>query len=317
MKKMNHGRIRFVGLAALAALVIAAVAASSASALPEFGQCVKIASHEGKYTNSVCTAKAKKVNEKFTGEFEWRKATEIEAAKKQFSGTGGRVVLTGIYRLCEPSENVRAQNCRAGEEEASFGPLHLECTSEENQGELSGTKAVKNVHVTFKGCEANGFGGKCQNTATEGEIKLNTLKGKLGFINKSTTPRQVGLAVESAAKKGKIATYHCNASEFSFAIGEGNETEGCVYPQKLCGGDGLISAITPVNTATSVLTQVFTANEETAEQIPTKFAGTSPLKELEGYIFNSGSGFTGMWSKVAESLTNSDKLPEAIEIKAN
>lgn len=317
---MSQVRTRFWVLAAIAtfaALAMVAFAASSASALPEFGQCVVQPKHEGKYTNSVCTAKAKKVAEKFTGEFEWRKAKELEAAKKQFSGTGGQVVLTGIYRECVPGENVRAQNCRAGEEEASFGPAQLVCTSEENHGELSGNNAVKNVTVTFKGCEAEGFGGKCQNTASEGEIKLNPLKGKLGFINKASVPRQVGLVVESAKAKGKIATYRCNSSGLSFAIGEGNETEGCVYPLTKCGGDGVISAITPVNTASATLTQVFTANEETAEQIPTKFVGTAPLKELETYLFRESSSFTGMWSKVAESLTNSDNFPEAIEIKAN
>jgi hypothetical protein len=309
-------QVRTLGLCAVAAVTLAALAASSASALPEFGQCFKHPTHEGKYTNAVCTAKAKKVSEKFTGEFEWRKGTELEAAKRKFSGTGGPVALIGIYGICEPSENVRAQKCHEGEEEADFGPLHLECTSEENQGEISGTNAVKNVKVAFKGCLANGFGGKCQNTATEGEIKLNTLKGKLGFINKATVPRQAGLVVESAVSKGKIAVYKCNASELSFAIGVGNETEGCVYPLPKCGGDGVISAITPVNTTTSAFTQTFTANEATAEQIPTKFEGTQPLKELESYVF-AGATFTSRWSKVAESLTNTDNTPEAIEIKAN
>jgi hypothetical protein len=316
MKKMNHGWIRVVGLAVLAALAIAAVAASSASALPEFGQCFVQPKHEGKYTNSVCTAKAKKVNEKFTGEFEWRKATELEAAKKKLTGTGGAVHLPGLYRACE-SFTVRAQKCHEGETEETIGPLIAQCTSEENQAEISGTNALKNVKVIFRGCEANGFGGKCQSAgATEGEIKLNTLKGKLGFINKKTTPRQVGLVLEAATKKGKIAIYKCNASELSFAIGEGNETEGCVYPLTKCGGDGVISAITPINVATSEFTQVFTANAETAEELPSKFEGTSPLKQLEGYFFNT-SGATTMWSRVAESLTNSDKAPEAIELKAN
>jgi hypothetical protein len=311
---MNHVRLRTVALGVLMALAALALTASSASALPEFGQCFVQAKHEGRYTDNVCTKKAKKVSEKFTGEFEWRKATEIEAAKKKFSGTGGAVHLYTLYRVCE-SFSVRKQACNPGEEE-SIIPLNVECTSETNQGEISGTNAVKNVQVAFKGCLDSQTGSPCQSGPTPEEIKLNALKGKLGFIDKKPMPRQAGLVIEAAKAKAKIATYECEGTGLSFNLGVGNEAEGCVYPQKLCGGDGVISAITPVNTATASFTQVFTASEETAENIPTKFEG-KPLKLLEGYLFKPATTTTSMWSKVGESLTNSFKTPEAIELKAN
>jgi len=312
---MDHVRMRVLLLGVIVAVTALALTASSALAVPEFGQCFKHPTHEGKYTNSVCTSKAKKVNEKFTGEFEWRKATEIEAAKRKYKGSGGPVVLTAVYKLCEPGF-VRVQTCHTGETENALEPIGFTCESEVDEG-LIGLKTVTNVKVTFKGCEnTKGFGGLCQNTATAGEIQLNALKGTLGFINKKVTPREAGLQLESSVKKGKIASFTCPGPELSFVIGMGNETEGCVYPQKLCGGDGVIAAITPVDTATTTFTQILAANEATVENSPTKFEGTKPLKELESYFAEPTGPASSKWSKMAESLTSSDTTPEALEIKS-
>ena len=107
---MNHVRIRPIALAAATALAALALTASSASALPEFGQCFKHPTHEGKYTNSVCTAKAKKVSEKFTGEFEFRKTTEIDAAKRKTRRHGWQSDPR------RPIPAVRAKPVRAGTE---------------------------------------------------------------------------------------------------------------------------------------------------------------------------------------------------------
>jgi hypothetical protein len=314
-------QVRMLGLCLVAAFALAALAASSASALPEFGQCFVQPNHEGRYKNNVCTEKAKKnkVTGKFEGEFEWRKATEIEAAKKKFSGTGGEVTFFAQLKFCE-TFTVRKQNCNAGEEEGEHGG-HVTCASEVNSGEISGKNKVANVSVTFKGCT---FGfievpRPCSNTGTEGEIKLGALKGKLGFINKKSIPRQAGLSLESAKAKAKLATVNCGVegAPWNVVLGEGNEAEGCAYPLTKCGSDGLISAITPVNTSASTFTQVFTANEETGEQIPSKFEGSSPIKELESYAFVAETPGTTKWSKIAESETNSVNVPEALEIKAN
>lgn len=313
---MRHVTTRIVGFVAVAALLALALGASTASALPEFGQCVVQPKHEGRYTNNVCTAKAKKVSEKFTGEFEWRKATEIEVAKRKISGTGGVTHLYGQYRACEPSFGVRAQKCHEGETEGSF-PFAVHCASEENQGTITGKNLVGSVSVTLTGCKDDATGSSCQSGATEEQIKFNTLKGKIGFISKKTIPREVGLLLEPTSKKVKLATYSCSGPELSFSIGMGNEVEGCVYPLKACGGNGVISAVTPVNTATATFTQVYSASEETAENVPTKFEGSQPLKLLEGYLFRPEAPTTSMWSKVGMSLTNTDSTPEAIEIKAN
>jgi hypothetical protein len=311
---VNYVRIRIAALGASAALAALALLASSAAALPEFGQCFKHPTHEGKYTNAVCTGKAKKVNEKFTGEFEWRKATEMEAAKKKLSGTGGKVILTAHYRFCEPSESVRAQKCREGENE-SITPGRILCESEVNQATISGNNALSSIAVTFKGCEVEFFAPpeECAK-----EIVLNKLKAKLGFINKTTSPRQAGLQIEPATKAGKFLTVTCN-NGIAFTVGVGNEAEGCVYPLKACGGDGVIAALAPVNTMTVGFTQTMSVGEaEPAQNVPTKFEGaTKPLKELESYAFVPGTTATSMWSRAGLSLTNSDEAPEALEIKAN
>lgn len=317
---MKHVRMQFGVTIALAAVLVLALAVSNAAALPEFGQCFVQPKHEGKYTNSVCTAKAKTIEVEGkkvpTGEFEWRKATEMEAAKRKVTGSGGELQLTAYYRACEPSFAVRAQKCHEGETEGTI-PFPVHCTSETNAGEISSNNALKNIKVTLTGCTDASFNTNCHSGATAEVITLNTLKGKLGFINKSSVPRQVGVVLEPATAKGKFTTYTCDGPELSFTIGMGNETEGCAYPLTKCGGDGVIAALTPVNTATSAFTQVLTENEELAEDIPSKFIGTAPLKEFEGYTFRKETTVTSMWSKVGAALTNSDNTPEAIEIKAN
>jgi hypothetical protein len=309
---MRH--LRMVGLALVAVLATTALVATSASALPEFGQCYVQAKHEGKYANAGCTVKAKKVSEKFTGEFEWRKETAVTESKA-FHGEGGAGILIGEYKICEPIEK-RAQKCAEGEEEKVLleKPLSVECTKENNFGELSGTKEVKSVSVRFKGCKLLGAV-PCSNTPAEGEIAVNPLKGKLGYIHKAT--KEVGIQLEPATKKGAFATFSCNLGEtpLTTVVGVGNEKEGCAYPLPACGGDTIISPVTPINTMGTKLTQVYTVNEK-FENVPNKFEG-KPLDVLESYIFNATEPQrTTKWSKAGESITNVNTSESEQEIKA-
>jgi len=73
-------QVKIMGLALVAAFAVAAVAASSAFALPEWGQCYEKTG--GKYSDSNCQVKAKVVNKVSNGTHEWRKGTEVEAAKR-------------------------------------------------------------------------------------------------------------------------------------------------------------------------------------------------------------------------------------------
>jgi hypothetical protein len=298
--------LRMLGLCLIACCAVVAVGATSAAALPEWGQCV--AKEGGKYSESNCVAKASKGS----GKFEFKKATTI--AKKKFVGEGGAGVLAGKYGICEPSEE-RKPACSAEEHEIFFTgetPTKVECENEVNHGEISGTKEVKNVSVTFHGCKALGTV-PCSNSNAEGEIKVNTLKGTLGYINKST--KEVGVLLEPATKKGEFAKFTCLSGALSTVVGMGNSKEGCAYPLNACGGDGIISPITPINQMTSKFTQVFTINEN-QENVPNKFEG-KPLKVLESYLFNAEEpAKSSKWSKSGETITNVNTGEEEAEIRA-
>jgi hypothetical protein len=308
---MRH--LRMIGLCLVAVFAIASVAATSASALPEWGQCYVQAKHEGKYTDKNCTVKAKKVSEKFTGEFEWRKSTEVKS--KGFNGEGGTGILTTTFIICEPNPKRVPGTCASkGETEEKLGPISVECGTEVAFGEASGTKEVRNVAVTFNGCKLFGTS-TCSNTPTEGEIRVNALKGTLGYISKSK--KEVGVLLEPVIKKGEFAKFTCASVNLSTTVGVGNATEGCAYPLPACGGDGIISPITPVNQMTAALTQVYAINGS-EENIPTKFEG-KPIKLLEAFTANpSEPEVSSKWSKAGETITNVNhqRSGEEVEIKA-
>jgi hypothetical protein len=298
---MRH--LRMVGLCMVAVFAIAAVAATSASALPEFGECYVQAKHEGKYANAGCTVKAKKVSEKFTGEYEWRKVTEI--ADKEIAGESGPGVLKANLLICPG--NIRAEKCA----EPAEVHVYVECSHQWNYGQITGAKTVGKVTVLFEGCTLLGSA-PCTNTGVEGRIAVNPLKGTLGWINKSATPRQVGLVLEPMVK-GEFAHFICSGAGETH-VGVAKESESPAYPPK-GGGDGIISPVTPVNTMSKGFTQTY-AVSATEENIPSKFEGTAPLKVLETWLGKPEEPeFGSKWSKAGEELTNVeyDCIPEAIK----
>ena len=305
--KRSSGQVRHVrmlGLCLIAVLALAVVAASSASAAgPEWGQCY--AKAKGKYADSNCQTKAAKG----AGEFEWRKGTAV--AKKHFEGGGGLGVLTGEYKICT-SEKVRKQNCNEGEEENTFfgGPLNVECETERNAGEASGKDGISNVSVVFRGCKVLGSA-PCSNTEKEGEIRVNELKGELGYINKST--KEVGVLLQPVKKNGSFAQFGCLEGELTTVVGVGSKKEGYAYPPK-GGNDGIVSPIEPVDQMTGAFTQTYTVNSS-EENVPQLEKGKTYL--LESYIFNAESPeYTTKWSKAGETITNTNTPEEEGEIKA-
>ncbi len=86
-------------------------------------------------------------------------------------------------------------------EEGDFGGTgieshaeQIECESESNSGEAVGANELANIHVVFKGCLARGEFDAQNEGANTGEIIVNTLKGKLGYINKGE--HKVGVLLE-------------------------------------------------------------------------------------------------------------------------
>jgi hypothetical protein len=289
----------------------AGVVATSASALPEWGQCYVQAKHEGKYANAGCTVKAKVVNTKPTGEFEWRKGTEV--ANKHFHGEGATGVLDTTLIICTPGAKREPGSCASkGEGEEKLGPLSVECTHEQNFGETKGTKEVTNIAVRFEHCVVLGST-PCSNTPNEGEIQVNALKGALGYINKSK--KEVGVLLEPVVKHGEFAKFSCGGF-LTTVVGVGNEKEGAAYsPEKTGGFDGIISPIIPVNTMTNAFTQTYTVNSAD-ENIPSKFEGKH-IELLEDYAFNPSEPSTSSkWSKAGEAITNVNTPAEEAEIKA-
>jgi hypothetical protein len=308
---MRH--LRMVGLALVAVFAMTAIAATSASALPEFGQCYVQAKHEGKYANSNCTTKAKKISEKFTGEFEWRKATEV--AKRKFTGAGGAGILTTTLNFCVRGDQFVNPACEG--QEVNIGPLRVECTSENAAGEITGSKTIGNIVVKFHGCTLNG-GSPCSNSSIEGEIVVNVLKGSIGYISKSK--KEVGVLLTPTTTRGEFAKFVCAGGALTTIVGEGPSKVGtvtlnCAYPETHCGGDGIISPVTPVNTMTPTLTQVYTVNAA-EENVPSHFEG-KPIELLEDWVYNNGEPERrSAWSKAGEEVTNVNTGEEEVEIKA-
>jgi hypothetical protein len=301
---MRH--VRMFGLCLIAVFAIAAVVATSASAGgPEWGQCY--AKAHGKYADSGCTTKAAKG----AGLYEWRKNAEV--VKKGFTGSGGESSLTGEYHVCSPGGHGRERSCRKGEEEEVLlgGPLVVKCASEQNSGEAVGTDRVANVAVTFHGCMVFSEV-SCTNTAVEGEIQVNALKGRLGYINKAS--KEVGVLLEPAEHKGHFLHFTCLEGLLETVVGRSSGKEGHAYLSSGGGHDGIISSITPINTMTTTFTQTYAINE-LFENIP-QFE-TGKKYELESYVDNTESPeFSTKWSKSGQSLTNVNTSEEETEIKA-
>ena len=286
---MRHVRTLGPCLAALSA--IAAIAATSASANPEWGQCFEKAG--GKYTDSNCT---KKASSKSPGNFEWRKATEVK--NRNFTGEGGTGVLSSNFTICEPNPK-KAPKCAEGETVEHLVAT-VECTKEANEGAAAPPNKVINVKVVFTGCLALGSF-PCSNTATEGEIDVDSLKGSLGYINKAK--KEVGVVLEPAVKHGAFAKFNC-AGILTVTVGQGNAKEGAAYSPEITGGfDGIISPITPVNEMATAFTQVFSINEAD-ENVPSHFEGKH-IELLESWVQgNAGPEADSQWSKAGQTITN-------------
>jgi hypothetical protein len=306
-------------LCLVAAFAVGALAASgSSAALPEWGKCVKLPAtikgkeHKagtGKFSNANCTEGTT------GGEFEFVKGT-TELPTRSFTNT---------------------MTSEKAELETSFG-LGVNCTGETATGELSGTKEVSNVVVTFKGCAVNVIPEfACENTFIEspvesrefiyiaGELKTFGLKGKLVYISGAgTTSPSVGLQLEPTEKNGWFAFFGCGPGgahplpAIKSIVGQ--------KPEGTKGGDKVVSPITPINTMGTETTQVYKSaaheNPETHEienrgvQEPSVISGKPAHLETE--LFLESNETRGEWGLAAQVETAVTKLTsgEELEIKA-
>jgi hypothetical protein len=343
--------VRMLGLCLVATLALGAYAVSSASAL-EWGKC-ELAGPGHNYTGPNCT-KSEKAKPKGTGEYEYRKASEVaekrvaegKSANVPFSGgtVGSGGVLSTGGLICEEEteggghvnagkQRITRQKCaEEGDEMVYFEEegIIVECEAETNTGEAEGKNKVANVHVVFTGCKLFGSSPCNSAGAEEGEVVVNPLKGKLGWLNKAT--KEVGVVLEPAAKHAAFASFVCAGFAYT-SVGVGNKKEGAFYLSSGCigacpgatpeeekhgGYDQIISPITPVNTMTNEFTQVYKVNAEHQNE-PRSLEGKH-VSQLEDWLvlqFEGGEPFGGSaWSPAGEELTNVNTPEEEGEIKA-
>ena len=274
------------------------------------------AKKHGNYLTSACnTEKEKKgVPEEHKGKF--------EKFGPKFTGEGGKGVLSAEMYFCgvgDPEEAVREPRAdctnngnHPGTYIVDISELDVECTSEHNTGEALGSDQVANVSVRFNGCLVFGTDPCKTRGAAAEEVRTETLKGELGYIEKAG--KKVGVLLQPAVAKGAFATLECENIEATVTVGVGNATEGAWYtPEATGGNDGVISPITPVDAMTTKFTQNYTANAN-HENIPSHFEG-GQNELLESYLASEEEGATTTWSPSGQEITNVNTVEGEAEIK--
>lgn len=295
------------------------------------------AQKDGNYTDSGCTKVAEKTTKGVKAPDHKGKYEKTGAGA--FTSKSGPAILQADLDGCETREpehnNMYECNIEGkpgpGEEFGNSGYLAVECSGETATGSATGSKEVTNVAVVFHECYNPNLGADCssEGAAKEGEVKLEELKGELGYIEgKGTSHPKVGVLLEPAAAKGYfVKDFFCgNAAEKEesgevLTVGEGNATQGHTYQEEKAGEgkgghDGIISPITPVNQMTSTFTQEYTqtaavSGKEAAENIPARFEGgqrelLETRDDFAENFYHDHEEFGITWSKASEVLTNTN-----------
>ena len=124
-------------------------------------------------------------------------------------------------------------------------------------GEATGKNDVKNIAVRSR-MQAARFVALLKR-ADEGEIKVSTLKGELGYINKSE--HEVACLLEPETKNGVFAKFDCDGITSVVGVPRRSKARR-YYGTKGGGTTRIISPITPVNQMSTSFTQVYTVNED-------------------------------------------------------
>jgi hypothetical protein len=214
------------------------------------------------------------------------------------------VALTAAFIKCEPSEEQLAA-CRTGETEERVA-VTVECERFHSNAGFFSTKSAKEIVndvARYEGCHTLGM--SCANFRAENPenhvkteyIFTDQLRGILGYVKK-TAPKEIGIDWKPESGH-EVAKFSCGGN-MTIVLGGAQAKEGPVYSPS-GGGSGMIAVVTPINEMVPSITQVLSANEETTENIPSKFEG-KPLQALEGYFLNPDNFEHGSkWSPMAES----------------
>jgi hypothetical protein len=272
---------------------------------------------KGNYTESECkTVAEKKGKPDHKGSY--------EKYGPYFTGSGGTGVLNEVMEHCykgSNGEHVNETKAECDHLNNSSGnveyPEYVECSSEQNTGRAIGVDELEDVVVTFKGCEFNGAV-SCSNTAKEGEVKTEPLKGHLGYLEKSASPPKVGVQLEPEASGGDFATLECGNGIVKLKVGVGNATEGMYY--KGTGNDSIIAPVTPIDKTASAFQEVYSDNHEASENEPDKFEGEGStihrLEQTTTLELSPGEPEYSQWGKAGQSITNLSSTEGLVEIRA-
>jgi hypothetical protein len=226
---------------------------------PEVGRCVKVAKATGRYLSSTCTSLMA------GGSYEWYPG----AAKAGFATKIKAATITQTTL-------------------ETVGKTKVVCKGETSVGHYSGTKEVKNVVISFTGCEAAAQ--KCHtNGAKEGEVTTQTLEGVLGWQRKTAELKTTKVALDlfPAGHTGLVARFECGTQLW--------EVRG--------------SVLAPVTADKMALTTTVKYSGTKGKQVPERFEG-QPADVLEVSVL--GAAF----EQAALALTTVQTNEEAVEINA-
>ena len=131
----------------------------------ELGRCSKVTAGTGGYKNNACTEVLAGSTYRWTAGVERKKFTSADATENVEREVEGKV-----EKVTQPKKVVFE----------TIGRTELVCKNETGAGEYAGTDQVRNLLLTFSGCELGGA--KCASPrAAEGEIVTNPLEAVLGW----------------------------------------------------------------------------------------------------------------------------------------
>jgi len=263
--------MRILGLALVAVFAMGALAAGSASAKPEIGRCVAVSPGTGKYTDANCTVKAKPVG---TGDHNFVKGL----VKRNFKATTGEAFLEGA------------------------SGIKVVCSSSVATGTIEAKgKGAEKVSSTYSGCGIPAFGLVCNTPGkSTGTITTFLLKGKLGYINKKTKPKQVGQELHPETGT-KFAEFECTSAVF-ISVHEGHEK----------GGNCIINHQFPINTMSLTGTSEYKTKEaKPGVQDPQHFENLKPpICNLESEKNHEGEAGQERSSQNQTSTIETEELAE-------
>lgn len=206
---MKHLRIMLPCL--LVVFAVSAVASASASAAePAFWQCVK----------------TEKVGTKYTGHYSGKKCEE-----STYDAEGGKEYEFEEWNAENKSRVTKFTGSLSSGlywEVHELGPF--KCPKATYTGDVTGPKTLGNIELTFTKCEWNKK--PMENTATSGEIKMNTLKGELGYFDEEEgqmVPREVGLELQPQTGTFWATEIHSAFVDFQMSGSVIGEVDPSVY----------------------------------------------------------------------------------------